>query len=177
VTDKTIVRKIFVSMTLNAKAHFKLCRRNHAIHLCDITVALTAVKTGLNMRLVAKIDKIRQIRDTLPLHRLTLVVMPAKVGNFWVMNNYFAVAKHTRFKRWNSGMVGIDNTGMTHDAAKFLVGRMNAMTKGDGLFHGGIYCAYRIEDKKRTDGANKQHQQQYRKTTSDTAMFIFDRRQ
>ena len=37
-------------MTLNAKAHLKFDRRDHAIHLCHIAVAFAAVKTGLNMR-------------------------------------------------------------------------------------------------------------------------------
>ena len=164
-------------MTLNAKAHLEFFRRDHTIHLRDVAVTFAAVKTGLNMHLMAEIDKIGQIGDAQPFHRLTLVVVFAKISDLWVMDDYFAVAEHARFKGRYSGMVGVDSSGMTHNTTDFLVGYMNAMTKWNRLLHRGIYSSYGIEDKKRSDGSDKQYHHQYRKASGDDAVFFLGRRQ
>ena len=90
---------------------------------------------------MAEKDKIGQISDPHPFHRNALIIMLAKLGDLRMMNNYFAVAEHARFKRRYSGVVGIDSPGMAEKTAYLFISCVNTMAEWDRLFLCGVYRA------------------------------------
>jgi hypothetical protein len=156
-------------VTLHTETHFKLYRLNQAVHLSNVTVAFAAVKTRLNMHLMTEKDKIGQVRNSNPINRNTVIVVFAKSGNHWMMNDYFAVAKHAGLKRRNFGIVGIHSARMAHKTAKFFFGYVDAMTEWNRLLGRCAYRSDRIKNKERANRNGKQYQYQYRKCSGDNS--------
>jgi hypothetical protein len=135
-------------MALNAKTHLKLCRQYQPIHMSNVPMALAAIKACLNVNLMTKEYKIRQIRNPYPFNRDALVVVLAKFDNLRVMDNDLAVAKNARLKRRYAGLVGVYRSGMTHETAKLLFGYVDTMAEWNRLLRCSAYRADRIKYEK-----------------------------
>jgi len=124
-------------MTFNAKAHVDFFYRHHSIHVLNVTVALLALDSGVNMRTVPELYEIRQRIDPVPsnLERRLRMIVPRPRHRLDSTHDSAAVASDASLDRRYACVLGAARVLMAVLAGNFVNSGVNSMAERYGLNH------------------------------------------
>ena len=144
---------LFFTMAFNAESHFKLLTF-YAVHSFDGSVTLLACNFFTYMPLMVEQHVFGQIIRLDPWSRCIGIKIAVFFQNLRVFGNYVLVAIQAFFHRWNPGMDGAVNIGMTEPALNFFYTGVQPVTEGYGLFRTNFCARWHIKIIEKTCGQN-----------------------
>lgn len=105
------------------------------VPLGHVPVALGAIQSKEDMRLVVEVHMVWHIIDSHPRHWCLVLIVPSFLLNLRMLRNYMVVAKKTLLHLRKTRPGRSVHKRVTEPTADLLHPSMNSMTEMDGLFH------------------------------------------
>jgi hypothetical protein len=108
-------------MAAHAVTHIEFPVLIDAFHCLNRPVALLALETSRQMRLVREMNVVRQVVDTNPLNRLAGIIHLSQLDNIGFVDRDHTVAVHAHIHRGNRGLSGTFGVGVTVKAGDVII--------------------------------------------------------